>query len=133
ASLRSSEAVGGIVEERTPNEVLELVATEGVEFVDLRFCDLPGVMQHVTVPAHALDETQFEDGHPFDGSSVRGFQEIQESDMVLVADPTTAYLDPFRDRKTLVLHCFVADPVTGERYSRDPRYVAQKAQEHLFS
>jgi glutamine synthetase len=121
------------VEERTANEVLELVASEGVEFVDLRFCDLPGVMQHVSVPAHALDETQFEDGHAFDGSSVRGFQEIQESDMVLIADPNTAYLDPFRDRKTLVLHCFVADPVTGERYSRDPRYVAQKAQEHLFS
>lgn len=121
------------MEERTPNEVLELIAEEGVEFVDLRFCDLPGVMQHVSVPAHAVDESQFEDGHAFDGSSVRGFQEIQESDMVLIADPNTAYLDPFRARKTLVLHCFVADPVTGERYTRDPRYVAQKAEEHLFS
>ena len=121
------------MEERTPHEVLELVEAEGVEFVDLRFCDLPGVMQHVSIPANVLDEGQFEDGHAFDGSSVRGFQEIQESDMVLVADPNTAYLDPFRTRKTLVLHCYVADPVTGERYSRDPRYVAQKAQEHLFS
>ena len=108
-------------------------SAEGVEFVDLRFCDLPGVMQHVTIPANVLDEGQFEDGHAFDGSSVRGFQEIQESDMVLIADPNTAYLDPFRRRKTLVMHCYVADPVTGERYCRDPRYVAQKAQEHLFS
>ena len=121
------------MEDRTPNEVLELVASEGVEFVDLRFCDLPGVMQHVSLPANVLDEGQFEDGHAFDGSSVRGFQQIQESDMVLIADPNTAYLDPFRTRKTLVMHCYVADPVTGERYSRDPRYVAQKAQEHLFS
>jgi len=86
------------MEERSPHEVLELVEAEGVEFVDLRFCDLPGVMQHVSIPAAVLDEGQFEDGHAFDGSSVRGFQEIQESDMVLVADPTTAYLDPFRRR-----------------------------------
>jgi glutamine synthetase len=120
------------VEERTPQEVLELVASEGVEFVDLRFCDLPGVMQHVSIPANVLELGQFEDGHAFDGSSVRGFQEIQESDMVLVADPNTAYLDPFRARKTLIMHCFVADPVTGERYSRDPRYIAQKAEEHLL-
>ncbi len=110
-----------------------MVDDEGVEFVDLRFCDLPGVMQHVSIPATVLDEGQFEEGHAFDGSSVRGFQQIQESDMVLVADPNTAYLDPFRARKTLVLHCDVADPVTGERYSRDPRYVAKKAEEYLFS
>ena len=90
------------MEERSPHEVLELVASEGVEFVDLRFCDLPGVMQHVTIPAAVLDEGQFEDGHAFDGSSVRGFQQIQESDMVLIADPNTAYVDPFRPRKTLV-------------------------------
>ena len=99
-----------------PAEVLELVDAEGVEFVDLRFCDLPGVMQHVSIPASVLDEGQFEDGHAFDGSSVRGFQQIQETDMVLIADPNTAYLDPFRRRKTLVMHCYVADPVTGERY-----------------
>jgi glutamine synthetase len=121
------------MEDRSPHEVLELVGAEEVEFIDLRFCDLPGVMQHVTIPANVLDEGQFEDGHAFDGSSVRGFQQIQESDMVLLPDPNTAYLDPFRRRKTLVLHCYVADPVTGERYSRDPRYVAQKAQEHLFA
>ena len=130
---RPSDLAFRAMEERTPHEVLELVAAEGVEFVDLRFCDLPGVMQHVSIPANVLDEGQFEDGHAFDGSSVRGFQQIQESDMVLIADPNTAYLDPFRTRKTLNMHCYVADPVTGERYSRDPRYVAQKAQEHLFS
>jgi glutamine synthetase len=121
------------VEERTPDEVLALVRDEEVEFVDMRFCDLPGVMQHVSIPASQLSETQFEDGHGFDGSSVRGFQEIQESDMVLVADPNTAYLDPFRARKTLILHCFVADPVTGESYTRDPRFVASKAESYLYS
>jgi glutamine synthetase len=121
------------MEERTPAEVLSMVEDESVEFVDLRFCDLPGVMQHVSIPASVLDEGQFEEGHAFDGSSVRGFQAIQESDMVLVADPSTAYLDPFRTRRTLVLHCHVADPVTGERYSRDPRNIARKAEEHLFS
>jgi glutamine synthetase len=121
------------VEERTPDEVLALIRDEGVEFVDLRFCDLPGVMQHVSVPSSVVEADLFEEGHGFDGSSVRGFQQIQESDMILVPDPDTAYLDPFRARRTLVLHCNVADPVTGESYSRDPRYVAAKAQEYLFS
>ena len=121
------------MEQRTPAEVLALVEAEGVEFVDFRFSDLPGVMQHVTIPARLLAEEHFEDGHPFDGSSVRGFQEIQESDMILIPDPDTGYLDPFRQHSTLVLHCFVAEPVTGESYSRDPRYVAKKAEQHLFS
>jgi glutamine synthetase len=114
------------VPERTPEEVLALVKDEGCEFVDLRFSDLPGIMQHVTIPAHVLSEDHFTDGHGFDGSSVRGFQEIQESDMVLITDPNTVYIDPFMKRKTAVIHCFVADPVTGESYSRDPRYVAQR-------
>jgi glutamine synthetase len=121
------------VEERTAAEVLSLVEDEACEFVDLRFSDLPGIMQHVSIPASVLSEDTFEDGHGFDGSSVRGFQQIQESDMILVPDPDTAYIDPFRTRKTLVLHCFVADPVTGESYSRDPRYIAKKAEEHLFA
>ncbi|MGZ6993450.1 MAG: type I glutamate--ammonia ligase, partial [Ilumatobacteraceae bacterium] len=102
-------------------------------FVDFRFVDLPGVMQHVTIPASLLDEGQFTDGHGFDGSSIRGFQEIQESDMVLIADPDTAYVDPFMKRKTAVIHCYVADPVTGESYSRDPRYVATKAEAYMRS
>jgi len=110
-----------------------MVESEGCEFVDFRFIDLPGVMQHVTIPAPLLDEGQFTEGHGFDGSSIRGFQQIQESDMVLIADPDTAYIDPFMKRKTAVIHCFVADPVTGESYSRDPRYVATKAEAYLKS
>jgi len=121
------------VPESTPEEVLAMVASEGCEFVDFRFIDLPGVMQHVTIPANLLDEGQFTDGHGFDGSSIRGFQEIQESDMVLIADPDTAYIDPFMKRKTAVIHCYVADPVTGESYSRDPRYVASKAEAYMRS
>jgi glutamine synthetase len=121
------------VAESTPEEVLKQVKSEGLEFIDFRFSDLPGVCQHVTIPASLLDEGQFTDGHGFDGSSIRGFQEIQESDMVLIADPDTFYVDPFYARKTGVLHCFVADPVTGEQYSRDPRYVAQKAEAYLKS
>ncbi len=104
---------------------------DGVQFVDFRFCDLPGLMQHYTLPAHELTSEAFEDGLGFDGSSVRGFQEIQESDMVLVPDPDTATVDSFRQHKTLILNCFVKDPVTGEHYSRDPRYIAQKAETYL--
>jgi len=106
------------MEERTPAEVLAMVEDEGVEFVDLRFCDLPGVMQHVTIPAGVLDEGQFEEGHAFDGSSVRGFQSIHESDMMLLPDPETAQIDPFREAKTLNLNFFVHDPFTREAYSR---------------
>ena len=124
---------GPDVEPRTPQEVLKMVKDEGCDFVDLRFSDLPGIMQHVTIPAHVLSEDHFTVGHGFDGSSVRGFQEIQESDMVLITDPNTAYIDPFMKHKTAVIHCFVADPVTGESYSRDPRYVAKKAEDYLKS
>ena len=119
--------------ERNPDEVLELVASEGVEIVDFRFCDLPGLMQHFSVPAHQLTADAFEEGYGFDGSSIRGFQEIQESDMILMPDPNTAVIDPFMRHKTLILNCFVRDPVTGESYTRDPRYIAQKAEEHLRS
>src|SRR3954467_3105502 len=117
----------------SPSDVLKLVKDQGVEFIDYRFCDLPGLMQHVTVPAHALEESTFTDGHGFDGSSIRGFQEIQESDMILIPDASTATLDPFRARPTLILNCFVHDPVTLEAYSRDPRYVAKKAEAYLKS
>ena len=96
--------------ERTADEVLALAADRGVEFVDLRFCDLPGLMQHFSVPTHELTEALFEDGSGFDGSSIRGFQEIQESDMILLPDPSSAWIDPFARRKTLVLHCFVPRP-----------------------
>jgi glutamine synthetase len=121
------------VQERTADDVLRLAADEGVEFVDYRFCDLPGLVQHVSVPVSQLNEDVFVDGHGFDGSSIRGFQQIQESDMILVPDPNTAYLDPFRTRKTLNIHCFVHDPITGEPYTRDPRYVARKAESYLLS
>jgi len=119
--------------ERTPDEVVQLIEDEGVEIVDLRFCDLPGLMQHFSVPAHELTIDSFEEGLGFDGSSIRGFQEIQESDMILMPDPDTTMLDPFTQHKTLNINCFVRDPVTGEAYSRDPRYVAKKAEDYLAS
>jgi glutamine synthetase len=121
------------VEERSPAEVVRLCQDEGVEIVDFRFCDLPGLMQHFSAPVHQLTEEGFEDGYGFDGSSIRGFQEIQESDMILVPDPNTAVIDPFRQHKTLNVNCFVKDPLTGESYSRDPRYVAKKAEDYLTS
>jgi glutamine synthetase len=121
------------VQERSPAEVLRLAQDDGVEIVDLRFCDLPGLMQHFSVPVGQLTEDVFEDGYGFDGSSIRGFQEIQESDMILVPDPNTAVIDPFRQHKTLNLNCFVLDPLSKESYSRDPRYVARKAEDYLKS
>ena len=121
------------MEERTPDDVLQLIGDEGVEIVDLRFCDLPGLMQHFSMPAKELQAGVFEEGVGFDGSSIRGFQEIQESDMILIPDPSTALVDPFTQHKTLNLNCYVLDPVTGESYSRDPRYVARKAEEFLRS
>ena len=119
------------MEQRTPSDVVRLVQEQGIEVVDFRFCDLPGLMQHFSAPAHELTEEGFEDGYGFDGSSIRGFQEIQESDMLLLPDAGTAYIDPFTQHPTLVLHCFVKDPVTGEMYSRDPRYIARKAELYL--
>jgi glutamine synthetase len=121
------------VDQRSPADVVRLVADEGVEVVDFRFCDLPGLMQHFSAPAHELTEEGFEEGYGFDGSSIRGFQEIQESDMILEPDPNTAVIDPFRQHKTLNINCFVRDPVTGEPYTRDPRYVAKKAEDYLVS
>jgi len=119
------------VESRTPSEVLKLAEDSGAEFVDLRFCDLPGVMQHFSMPIHELSEDGFREGYGFDGSSIRGFQEIQESDMLLIPDPDTAVIDPFRQHATINLNCYVQDPVTGESYTRDPRYVAKKAEEYV--
>ena len=115
----------------TPGDVLKTLTDEEVDIVDIRFCDLPGLMQHFSIPAHELTEDVFEDGLGFDGSSIRGFQEIQESDMLLIPDPDTAVIDPFTQHKTLNINCFVQDPVTGESYSRDPRYIAKKAEDYL--
>jgi glutamine synthetase len=112
-------------------DVLSMVRDNEVQIVDLRFADLPGLMQHFSVPTSELTEESFEEGFGFDGSSIRGFQEIQESDMLLFPDPATAVLDPFATHPTLVINCFVGDPVTGEAYSRDPRNIARKAEAHL--
>ncbi len=114
-------------------DVLRRIAEEEVDIVDLRFCDVPGLMQHFSIPPEQLTDAAFEEGIGFDGSSIRGYQEIQESDMILIPDPDTAYLDPFTRHKTLAINCFVRDPVTSEPYSRDPRYIAYKAEAYLKS
>jgi len=118
---------------QSADELLAYIKDEGVAIVDVRFCDLPGTMQHFTVPAGSFDMSVFEDGLAFDGSSIRGFQKIHESDMALLPDPTTAYLDPFRAAKTLCINFFVHDPLTKEPYSRDPRNIARKAENYLAS
>jgi glutamine synthetase len=115
------------------DEVVSFIKDEGVKFVDVRFCDLPGVMQHFNVPAKSVGEDFFTDGQMFDGSSIRGFQAIHESDMKLIPDIATAYIDPFRVEKTLNVNMSIVDPYTGEPYSRDPRQIAAKAEAHLKS
>ncbi|MDR0990526.1 MAG: type I glutamate--ammonia ligase [Propionibacteriaceae bacterium] len=115
------------------DEFLAYAKKEGVQQVDVRFCDLPGVMQHFTVPIESFGPEVFTDGLAFDGSSIRGFQEIHESDMALLPDVTTSFVDPFRTSKTLVLNFFVHDPLTLEPYSRDPRNIARKAEAYLKS
>ncbi|MCC7494948.1 MAG: type I glutamate--ammonia ligase [Fimbriimonadaceae bacterium] len=117
----------------TPKDVLKLIVDEDVEFVDVRFTDLPGLQQHFSLPADQFGEGEFADGLGFDGSSIRGFQEIQESDMLLIPDPDTVFIDPFFEHKTLVILANVEDPITRQKYSRDPRYVAQKAEAYLQS
>ena len=115
------------------DDLLAYIKQEGIETIDVRFCDLPGVMQHFTVPAGSFGREVFEEGLNFDGSSITGFQKIHESDMSLLPDPTTAFIDPFRDAKTLVVNFFVHDPLTKEPYSRDPRNIARKAMAYLGS
>ena len=117
----------------TPQEVMARIKNKEIQAVDLRFVDLPGLWQHFTMSTKEFSEDAFEEGVGFDGSSIRGFQEIQESDMLLFPDATTAFDDPFTAAPTLVLICNVKDPVTGESYSRDPRYIAQKAAAYLKS
>src|SRR3954471_9083557 len=114
-------------------EVMKYIRDEDVKFVDVRFCDLPGVMQHFNVPAVSVNEDFFREGQMFDGSSIRGFQAIHESDMKLIPDVGTAFVDPFRAEKTLVLNFSIVDPFTDEPYSRDPRQVAAKAEAYLKS
>jgi glutamine synthetase len=115
------------------DEVMKYVKDEDVKFIDVRFCDLPGVMQHFNVPAQSVGASFFTEGQMFDGSSIRGFQAINESDMKLIPDLHTAYVDPFRVEKTINLMFSIVDPYTDEPYSRDPRQVARKAEAYLTS
>src|SRR5271156_6472170 len=115
----------------TPEDVLKAIKDDKIAMVDLRFTDLPGLWQHFSVPPSALDGDSFEDGVGLDVSSIRGFQEIQESDMLVIPDPSSAFLDPFTEMPTLVLICNIRDPITGQSYSRDARYIAQKAETYL--
>jgi glutamine synthetase len=116
-----------------PEELLTFISDTNVEVFDIRFCDLPGLMQHLTVPASTVTAESLAAGMAFDGSSVRGFQSIHESDMLLLPDIATARIDPFRKRRTLTMNFFVHDPLTLQPYSRDPRNVARKAEEYLAS
>ncbi|MBD3393515.1 MAG: type I glutamate--ammonia ligase [Chitinivibrionales bacterium] len=117
----------------TPAEVLKLMKDEGIEVVDLRFMDFPGLWQHFSIPASELEEEVFEKGLGFDGSSIRGWQAINESDMIVKPVPETAFVDPFMAARTLVLICNICDPVTGKDYTRDPRNIARKAEAYLQS
>ena len=117
----------------TPKQVLEMIKEKKVKVVDIRFMDFPGVWQHFTVPVSELDESSFEDGFGFDGSSIRGWQPIHASDMLVVPDSATAQMDPFFKEPTLVLIGDIAEPITMESYSRDPRYITKKAETYLKS
>jgi glutamine synthetase len=117
----------------TPKDVIDLAREKEAKVVDIRFTDLIGQQQHFSIPAELLDEDKFEEGLAFDGSSIRGFKAINESDMLLVPDPDTAFIDPFFDVTTLVITCDIEDPITRESYNRDPRQVAKKAEAYLQS
>ena len=120
----------------TPEDALEFAKEQGAKIVDLKFVDLPGTWQHFSIPIRELKEETFVEGVPFDGSSIRGFQTINESDMLVIPDSTTAIMDPFTTIPTLSLICNIAHPGTAGRkkpYSRDPRYIAKKAEAYLRS
>ena len=117
----------------TPRQVIDFAKKNKVEIVDLKFVDFIGLWQHFSIATSEFDEGLFKDGIGFDGSSIRGFQTIDESDMLLIPDPASAMLDPFTAIPTLSLICNIKDPITEKAYSRDPRYVAQKAEKHLKS
>ncbi|NNV09901.1 type I glutamate--ammonia ligase, partial [Geobacillus sp. MMMUD3] len=114
-------------------ELVNYIAENDVRFVDVRFCDLPGVVQHFNLPAASYGVDEITEGLLFDGSSITGFQGIHESDMKLLADVASAFVDPYREAKTLVVTHSIVDPFTDEPYSRDPRQVAAKAEKYLQS
>ena len=115
------------------DKVLQMIQDNDVKFVDLRFTDIKGKEQHVSIPARAVDEDWFEEGQPFDGSSMAGWKGIEASDMILIADPDSARLDPFREESTLIFTCDATDPATGKGYNRDPRSIAKRAEAYLKS
>ncbi len=115
----------------TPKQALELAKENNAVMVDFRFIDWPGTWQHCSFPISEVDESTFEDGMGFDGSSIRGWQAIHESDMLMVPDASTAFMDPFFAHPTLVLICDIVDPITHQPYHRDPRHIARKAEAHL--
>jgi glutamine synthetase len=117
----------------SPQDVIKMVKENEAKFVDFRFTDTRGKEQHVTVPVSAFDEDKFENGHAFDGSSIAGWKGIQASDMQLMPDPSTAYIDPFFDETTVVITCDVVDPADGRGYDRDPRSIAKRAEAYLKS
>src|SRR5512139_3662035 len=115
----------------TPKDVIKFMKERKATTVDLKFNDFLGIWQHFTIPVSEMDESIFEEGSGFDGSSIRGWQPIHASDMLVVPDPTTAVMDPFMAVPTLTMICNIVDPLTKERYTRDPRYIAQKAEAYL--
>lgn len=117
----------------TPKEVLQMIKDKSIKFVDFKFTDFPGTWQHTSISAGELEESSFEDGFGFDGSSIRGWQAINESDMLILPDPKTAFVDPFCSYPTLSLTCSILDPLTKARYSRDPRNIAVKCEEYIKS
>jgi glutamine synthetase len=114
-------------------DVLQMIKDREVKFVDFRFTDTRGKEQHVSVPAKVMELDKFEEGHAFDGSSIAGWKGIQASDMLLMPDPATAYLDPFMDENTLVITCDVVEPTDGKGYDRDPRSIAKRGEAYLKS
>jgi len=117
----------------TPQEVLKMIQDQDIKIIDLKFIDMPGIWQHCSFYYDQIDESAFEDGVAFDGSSIRGWKSINESDMAMVPDPKTAWIDPFMQEKTLSMICSIKEPRTGEWYNRDPRTIAQKALDFLKS
>src|SRR4030095_5449902 len=117
----------------TPREILQNMKDKDVKFVDLRFTDTRGKEQHVSVPVKAFGPEKFESGHFFDGSSIAGWKGIQASDMVLLPDPTSSFIDPFLEQTTLAITCDVIEPSHGKGYDRDPRSIAKRGAEYLKS
>ncbi len=118
---------------KTANDVVAMLKEKDVKFVDLRFTDTKGKMQHVTADVSCVDEAMFTDGYAFDGSSIAGWKSIEASDMLLMPDPASAHIDPFFAQTTMALFCDVLEPSTGEMYERDPRSIAKKAEAYMAS